>query len=287
MKLSKLYILLLAFLTSCEKEITLDIPAVEPKIVVEGHVENGRSPYVILTRSSSYFDDVDSSTIANTIVFDATVIVSDGITTDTMQPSFDFNLFPPFYYQAPNMKGVEGRTYTLKVIADGQTLTSVTTIPYPVKLDSVWFELQPPSDSLGFVYAHIAEPPGYGHAYRWFAKRLGKDADFIAPLGSSFDDKFIDGKSFDFGYNRGVKPNSSAPDDNNEERGYFKKGDTIVVKFCAIDHAAFEFFRSFETEIGNNGNPFAAPTTIKTNIEGGGLGIWSGYGAAFDTVIAR
>lgn len=277
----------LFLLSACEKEITVDLPDAEQKVVVEGHIEPGEAPFVILTRSSPYFDPVDSATLANTIIFGATVIVSDGITTDTMVPALDLTLFPPFYYKAPNMLGAPGRTYSLKVIADGKEFTAVTTLPYPIPLDSVWFEVQPPSDSLGFAYAHLTDPPGYGNAYRWFAKRLGKDDRFIAPIGSSFDDKFIDGKSFDFGYNRGSKPNSDAADDNNEEHGYFKKGDTIVIKFCAIDNESFLFYRSYETEVGNNGNPFAAPTSIKTNIKGGGLGIWGGYGTSYDTIIAQ
>ena len=35
----------------------------------------------------------------------------------------------------------------------------------------------------------------------------------------------------------------------------------------------------------SSGNPFSAPTTVTTNIEGGGLGVWGGYGATYDTLI--
>jgi hypothetical protein len=60
-----------------------------------------------------------------------------------------------------------------------------------------------------------------------------------------------------------------------------------VVKFCTIDHEAFEYLRTFETEVMNNGNPFAAPSSVKTNITGGALGAWIGYGASFDTIKAK
>lgn len=281
------FILLYFLITSCEKDITVVLPRPEAKVVIEGVVEQDKYPYVIITRSQAYFDPVDSAVIANTVIYDAVVLVSDGVITDTLKLTADFEFFPPVLYRAQNMLGQVGKTYHLTVYADGKTYTATTSILNPVALDSLWFKTQPPSDTLGFIWAHLSDPSGLGNYYRWFAKRLGKDIRFIAPLGSTFEDRFIDGKSFDFAYNRGIEFNSSAPDDNNEERGYFKKGDTVAVKFCAIDRAGFDFYRSFETEVSNNGNPFAAPTSVKTNISNGGLGYWGGYGAVYDTVIAQ
>lgn len=275
---------------SCEKEISIDdLPQPTDKIVVEGHVEPGKNPYVILTRNAPYFAPVDSATLANIVVQNALVTVNDGFTTDTLFMTFDFNYLPPIIYRAQNMVGVPGRTYILTIVAEGKTLTATTTLPQPVPLDSLWFKLYAPeeNDSLGFVWAHMSEPAGLGQAYRWFAKRIGKDLDFIPPLGSVFDDKFIDGQSFDFAYNRGSRPNSGAEDDTNNERGFFKKGDTVVIKFCSIDYEAFEFFRSFEIDLFSSGNPFASPASVKSNIfpEEDGLGIFCGYGAALDTVV--
>jgi hypothetical protein len=287
--MKKLFFLLAAaaLLSSCEKEITIELPDAEDKLVVEGHVEQGVAPYLFLTRSSGYFDPVDSTTIANTLVLNATVIVSDGVTTDTMVTAFDFNMFPPVYYKAPNMVGVTGRTYTLTVIADGKTVTASTTLPAPIAPDSVWFKLDPGSDSLGLAYGHLSDPPGRGNAYRWLAKRQTKDAAFYPSFGGSvFDDEYIEGKSLDGAFYRGMKPNSDLDEDHNEEFAKYKIGDTIIVKFCTIDYPAFQYYRTYEVEVANNGNPFAAPTTVQTNIKGG-LGVWCGYGVAYDTIIAQ
>lgn len=272
---------------SCEKDIEIKVPETEKKLVVEGHVEQGELPYVILTKTASFFQATDSLSLVNSLVLNATVVVNDGFSSDTLKLTLDPNYFPPIVYKAQTMTGVIGRTYNLSITTDGKVYTASTLIPQPIPLDSVWFMLQGTSDSLGFAWAHLSDPPGLGNAYRWFAKRLDKDETFIAPIGSAFDDKFIEGKSFDFAYNRGELPNSEAPDDNNEEQGYFKKGDTIVVKFCTTNHADFEFYRSFEVEASNNGNPFAAPTSIKTNISNDGRGVWGGYGVSYDTIIAR
>jgi hypothetical protein len=271
---------------SCEKNITVDLPEAEQKIVVEGYIEPGEKAVVMLTRSASFFAPVDSASLLSYLVLNAFVTVSDGVTTDTLLPALDTNYYVPLLYKSQTLLGQAGKTYTLTVVADGKTVTSVTTIPQPVPLDSVWFKIQEGRDTLGYAWAHLTDPDTIGNCYRWFAKRLHKDKRFLPPPGSVFEDKFINGKSFDFAYNRGTEPNSTAADDTNDERGFFKRGDTIAIKFCAIDRTHFEFWRLEIIQEQNNGNPFASPAPIPTNINGG-LGIWGGYSSTYDTIIAQ
>lgn len=137
-----------------------------------------------------------------------------------------------------------GTTYSLRNIitaGQGEQLSSIAKLPMPIPLDSTWFKVQEDLDSLGWAWAKLSDPDTSGNAYRWFAKRLNKDDFFIAPIGSVFEDRFINGRSFNFPYNRGTIQNSEAEEDNNEEADYYKKGDTIVVKFCTIDFATYEF----------------------------------------------
>ena len=302
-----IFIFIVSLMLSCEKEVTVDLPDAERKLVVEGRIELGLPPFLMLTRSAGYFDATDINSFEKNFVHNAVIKVSNG-TTEVNLEEFCSNTLPPSLlpivseitgipvenlnqvnyciYSSFNTAiwGEAGKTYHLSIDAEEKTYTSTTFIPVPVPLDSLWFEVD--NDSLGFVWAKISEPPGAINAYRWYAKRLEKDDSFIAPFGSVFDNKFVDGKTFNFGYQRDTLPNSNAPDDNNIERGYFKTGDTIVAKFCSIDKNTFEFLRVYETEVFNNGNPFASPTTIKSNIEGGALGYWGGYGPAYDTLIA-
>jgi len=283
---SILFVITLAIISSCEKDITVDLPVAEQKIVVEGYIETGQKAVVTLTKSASFFAPIDSASLLSYLVLNAFVTVSNGITTDTLVLTVDNNYYIPLVYKTQNLTGQEGSTYTLTVVADGKTVTSVTTIPHAVPLDSVWFKLQEGRDTLGYAWAHLTDPDSIGNCYRWFAKRLGKDERYLPPPGSVFEDKFINGRSFDFAYNRGTEPNSNALDDDNEERGFFKIGDTIAVKFCAIDRTHFDFWRIEEVQINSNGNPFAAPARIPSNINGG-LGIWGGYAVTYDTIIAQ
>jgi len=288
-----LAVLLSFFLVSCEKNINISLPSVQTQVVVEGHIETGQGAWVVLTRSSDYFATIDTASLLNSIVKNATVIVSDGTHTDTLPMIIDFNYlqttFIPWYYKKanPTVIGQPGGQYSLRIVTGGQVITSITTLPNPpIKLDSVWFKLNPPNDTLGFVWAHLRDPAGVQNYYRWYARRLHKDKKFLAPIGATFNDKFIDGKSFNFGYDRGAEPNSLAKDDQNAERGYFKKGDSVVVKFCSIDYDSYNFYSSYEVAAASNGNPFGSPSNVKSNIHGG-LGIWAGFSPTFDTLLNK
>lgn len=270
------------FLFSCTKEVTIDLPNPEKKIVVDGGIFPGQVPEINLTWSTGYFDPVDSASLASYLITNAVVTVQDGSIIDTLHLGFNPNKPIPIVWQG-NIPGQIGHTYVLTVTTEGKTATATTTINQPLQLDSVWFKVEPGEDSLGFAWAHMTDPPGQGNGYRWFAKRITRDADFMAPFGSTFDDRFIDGKSFDFAYTRPSPPASNAPEDNNVEAGYYKQGDTVIVRFCTIGQNEVQFFRTFEIEVSNNGNPFASPGVIRTNVENG-LGIWCGYSPSYDTI---
>lgn len=283
-------------MAACEKNIDLDLKGAESKIVVDGYIESGFVPYVILSRSQDYFAPIGPSTLNNLPLRNAIVTISDG--TDTVQllevdttingvqvGGFYIALDPQTLL--PTLIGTPGTTYTLHVrTSDGEAVRSTALLPPPVALDSTWFKVQEDFDSLGFVWAKLKDPDTLGNNYRWFAKRLNKDQFFIAPFGSTFEDRFINGQRFDFAYSRGSVQNSTAEEDLNEEAGFYKKGDTIVIKFCTVDRSTFEFWRDAENQLGSSGSPFAVPSNVKSNISGG-RGLFATYTASYDTVIAQ
>ena len=94
----------------------------------------------------------------------------------------------------------------------------------------------------------------------------------------------------DIFFNRGLDPSDAftqdklASNNNTSLFYYFKKTDTIFIKFTTIDQNTLKFFTTYEAAYQSNGNPFASPVNIISNIEGGGLGIWAGYGVTYDTI---
>ncbi len=285
------------FLTACTEDVNLTVVGGSSKIVIEGNIENDKYAEVSVTRNSSLSATLDTSKI---FVKDAKVYVSNGIVTDTLQYKLSFDAPYFFAYVGSKIKGVAGGSYNLTVVADGKTYTATTTIPTPVKLDSVWWKPQLPEDSLGFAWAHLSEPAGLGNAYRWYAKKPLKfeivnglpfpvNRRFAPPFGATFDDKFVDGKSFDLAYSRSYDPTevTFTKDEPEKERGYYKITDTIYIKFCTIDLDAAKFYNTYEQALQTNGNPFSSPTSILSNISNDGLGVWAGFGATYDTILPQ
>ncbi len=296
-------------LGACEKNITVKLPDSSAKLVVEGYIEPGLPPFITLTKSAAYFDKTDLAAFQNSFVHGANIEISEGGNSYTLNEfcSSDFSdqelmlladaVGIPFevlrsvnycVYTSfpPVITGVPGKTYGLRIVSDGKTYTSETQIPVLVPLDSVWFKVEKDqvARGLGFTWAHLTDPDTLGNAYNWQVKRLGKDPDFATPRGGSSDDRFYNGSSFDFAYDR---PFSARDRENGDSSGYFRIGDTIVVKSSTIDHGHYLFRKSYEDFLSSQGNPFASPSSIKTNIVGGALGFWGGFGVTYDTIYAK
>lgn len=277
-------------ITSCEKEITLDLPASGDKLVVEGVIEQGMYSYVILTKNSSYFDAVDSNSIFDMLVMNAVVIVSCGTETDTLSLSFDPYQLPYIKYKGSKIIGEVGKTYNLTIFYDGKKYTSSTTIPNPVPLDSVKMKyVAEPEDSIGLVWIFFKDPDSLGNYYRGYSKTLGLDSVYVHPYKSVYDDRIVNGQKIEFTITRGWDPAQGEEYFGEEDDKFpwwsYKLGDKIVVKLCSMDAEHYDFWYSIEQQMATDGNPFSSPTTARTNIKGGALGVWGGYGVYLDTII--
>ncbi len=290
---------MLILISSCEQVVDIEMPEASEKIVIEGFVENGLPPYVYVTRNSSYFAAVNQGSLQRMLVTGATVIVTDGSVIDTLKPAVDFNVFPFLYYLSTKIIGEAGKTYDLKVIAGTDTVIARTTVPKPIAIDSLVFDPNKQyADTLGYVKFYLQDPPELGNFYRTFTKTLGLDSLFMHPFASVLDDKLVNGQYIEYpvyrGFNNSLATSSGGGTPDDDEGGapgpnlsfLFGIGDTVVVKISTMDAAHYKFWYTIQQQMMSGGNPFAAPTTPYTNIKGG-LGIWGGYGASFDTIIIK
>jgi glycosyltransferase involved in cell wall biosynthesis len=253
---------------------------------VDGSIENEDFAMVVVSRSVPYFDEVSTQSLSNVFVLDAVVVVDDGQYSDTLQLVFDPQAFPPVFYRGANplLKGISGKSYNLTVIADGKTLTARTSIPTPIPLDSLYWKPDAANDALGFGWGHFKDPDTIGNIYRIFVKRQGYP--FYATIRrSTSDDRIYNGLSTEFSFFRPDSVPSFLLSDEareSEDRFYFKRGDTIYMKWATLDRISYEFVNTYEIAATSFRNPFAAPTFIRSNIQGaGGLGGWVGYGVSF------
>ena len=292
--MKKYYFIILSFLLftwGCEKEITVNLPEYKSKLVIEGSIETGTYAEVKLSKSIPYFEPIDTNAVNNILIGgdEATVIVSDNNQTDTLT-YFNHGGFKIF--KGTKIIGEAGKTYYLKVIYNGKTYTATTTIPYAVPIDSIKFYPDPRHDidTLGFLWIYAKDPDTLGNNYRILSKTLGKDFIFVHPDMSVDEDKFYNGQTMEFSIYRGrnIMQQDLYDEEGRDSLGikwyYFVMGETVVVKFCSLDRKSFMFWHTAEQQQASNGNPFASPVTPYTNINGGALGIWGGYGVYLDTV---
>src|SRR5947208_8562831 len=66
------------FFSSCEKEVNINLTNGETQLVVNGQIEIGDPPFVVLTHSIGYFSKVDLNTLQNSFIHNADVQVSNG-----------------------------------------------------------------------------------------------------------------------------------------------------------------------------------------------------------------
>lgn len=273
-----LFLIVVYFAWGCVPESDFDNIAYEPKLVIDGAIESGGFPRVVLSKSASYFMKIDSSNIRDLFMSTARVTVSNGSDSEVLTLKRDDSSFPPYVYEGTRLKGETGKTYTLTVESDGKIYTSTTTIPGPPKLDKLWFELSPGEDSVGYVYAQLTDPADETNYYRIFTERLHQDTRFIPVYLSAMGDQYFNGLQFTFTVLRGPENYTEIIDDL-----YFKKGDSVRIKLCSMDKAHFDFWRTVERELYVTGNPFSSSgNKIISNIEGEKvLGVWGGYGVSF------
>lgn len=288
MRIPLFFIMFTMIFAACEKDISVALPVQEPQLVVEGRFESGSYPVVILTHSLNYFSQIDPAALSNVFVHNATVTVSDGNRTMTLkEQSIDtggmkfFAYLPDLSQPSGNFTGKVPGTYTLRVNADNKAYESVTTIPARgMQLDSLWWTLVTVDDSVkARLWVKITYAPAFGNYGRYFTKRNSEV--FLPGQSSVIDDKLVNGTTFEIPVDAGVNKNLD-PDDREDQ--FFAPGDTVTLKFCNIDKATWDFWRTLDFAFNSNGSPFASPTKILGNIPGA-LGYWGGYTVTYKTII--
>jgi hypothetical protein len=276
----------------CEKTIDISPDPQSTKLVVDGQIEAGQPPIVLLSQSLSFFSAIDTAALYASFIKDAKVTLTDGVLTHQLR-FYDVrtsNRERLLYYSndianpTTAIIGAEGKSYQLKIEWNDNTYTGNTSIPRLVKkIDSLqWKKVpnRPVTDSFVVLMATVTDPPGLGNYIRYFTKVNRQP--YYPGYNSVFDDAIIDGKTYTVNVDRGVDKNQPLERDS---YGFFKRGDTITVKFSNIDKASFDFWRTWEFSYQSNGNPFSSPGVVIGNITNGALGSFCGYSSQFKTII--
>ncbi|MFT5858039.1 MAG: hypothetical protein ACI865_000123 [Flavobacteriaceae bacterium] len=303
---------LVVLLNSCTKEVTIDIPGYQEQLVIDGRIETDQPPFVLLSKSKEVYASTDLEAFLNGFVSGAIVTVSNGTTSIQLTEVCSDNLPPGTEALAaqmfgvpveelqnytlcaytsldPNIWGEIGKSYTLTVTYEGQTYSAETSILSPTSFVNSYWKPDGATPNLGYSWVTLADPAGTFDGYRWDVKRIKSDSlgnqidqSYRPTFNPIFDDEFFDGLTFDFWYEN---PYATGEGYTETTQWLYELGDTVVIKLSKMDESVYDYMEKKYTQLQTAGNPFATPTNIPNNIEGGALGIWAGYSPSFDTLI--
>jgi hypothetical protein len=266
---------------SCNEDSEIAYIEYQPKVVVEGWIENGTKATVLLSWSASFSHTLDTAYLLNQIIRSAKVSVSNGEQTELLTLGVDHRYLPPYIYYGNTITGETGKKYYLKIEYRGDTLKAETYIPEPVSLESCRFVKAKPDDSTGHV--HIQFRNTSTEYYQVATRVLGREAIYTPCLYGNFSsEQFEKNETVSIQIHKGPV---FYPEVQFETS--FMTDDWIEIKLKTQSRAAYDFWNSWQNEVLNAQNPvFPAYTNLKSNIEGG-IGIWSGYGVSRQRIQAK
>lgn len=283
-----------AFFSSCEKEIEVELPDYDRKIVIEGTIENGSPAMVIVSKSVPYFATLDLEKLMNDVfIRDAVVTVS----CDGQSEQLHFTLCEdsPIYmaYVGHNIIGEPNKRYDLRVEYDGKVYTSSTTIREPFRLDSVWLAFLDENDTLPTSRIQLSDNPATHDYYQFRIKVHGKklhDRLWVTSMPVAFDDATFNGQTVNYEILR-ANPSSlfmaTMSDEEKQEyyRLTYRKGDTVYLKTSMLDYDAYQYWSAMTYELVVGQNPFMSPAPVPCNITGENvIGNWCGFASTVDTL---
>lgn len=246
MKIYNFYFTLLFFFlfTSCEKVIDVDLKTAEPKLVIDASINwkkntSGNLQKIKLSTTTSYY--------SNTFpVFSGAEVV----VTNSANNVFKFiENVGTGEYVCTNFQPVIGETYTLKILANGQTYTATETLMSVPNIENniqqnnsggvtgneieiTYFYQDNPSQQNSYLYS-IQHPKVAFPQY--FVENDENTQGKLTPVFYSHKD--------------------------------LKKNDVINIKIYGISKRYYSYFKKIINASGNNSGPFdTVPSEVRGNI---------------------
>lgn len=248
-------------------------------LIVEGWIEDGEYPVVMLTKSLAVSEDETSlDDLSDYMLKWAVVTVSDGEETVVLTGKYDTSYFPPYIYTTGRMRGKSGRKYKLTVQYNEYYAEAETTIPTRPLFDSLYTLPVNGSDSLVAMTACFRDDKSQKGYYQIFVKKGTLSRQYLsAYLGCLHYDVLDE-------YNE-VPVHAPSRFDVEDYTPYFYRGDTVSVKLARLDSLSYSFWSTFEKKAALGSNMmFPYIGNLPCNVKGG-MGYWFGYGAEVKHVI--
>ncbi len=248
-------------LVSCEDVIEIDLDSIEPKLVIEGSINDLGDPFNIkLSKTGDYFEAGIYPAVSDALV---TVTDENGIETV-------FEESEPGLYSSGLLEVEENGSYTLFVRSRGEDYMAEGTIPYKVFIDSLSFDL--PSFMSEFeegyvISCYLQDPVEFRNYYRMKAYKKGETTSSVESK-VIFNDDFMNGNMMFVSW---------------ESEPFFPM-DTVVVELHTLDKSSYDYYHTLNT-LGGGLFGASNPANPTTNLSNDALGYFGAYTVSRDTIV--
>lgn len=249
-KFSVLITIIFLLLISCYRDvIDLDLEDFEPQIVIDGIISDQAGPYQVKITKTGGFNQMNNFPP----VTGAEVIINDNFGKSEMLREISAGL-----YETQMLQGVPGRTYTLRVIAEGKEYSASSTMPEPLLLD--YISLQ----NRGRGYIMICAFTDRQGIEDYCRLKIFKNGELVEKY--LYQGRFSDGEQY-------------AIDDFDITFNY---NDNVRVQLLTINKATYEYFSMLDGDEGGGDWDPELPEFVeislanpKTNLSNNALGHFS------------
>jgi hypothetical protein len=297
---------LVLLLAACETLVEIDVPPHKPRLALNYRLRNyvpdssstyyystmeRDDPYLVLSKSQHILDNSNQASG----VSGARVVLRDaaGIVVDSFrEKSFSQSNLNVTYHSTTHFMPQPGQEYRLQVSAEGfEPLDVLQKMPLPVAVSTADFEpISNPSNGdpnsrYGFLSISFADVPGQANYYYLNATALdslqqpiyngqvrAENEEFVAEnpnpvqLFNYFSDSGQDGGVLSMRSKVAVSDGYSF---NPAGPGQLIKARFLRIRLQHLSPELYRFLGSEEAYLDSDGNPFAEPVNLYSNVKGG------------------
>lgn len=251
-------------------------PDYESRLVVEASIFSGEAPEVILTMSlPPGTPALEAEVVGRQVVEQALVTISDGTKEVLLTGRYREGAVPPYVYTCDDLKGEEGKTYTLHVETPSHKAKATARIPAAVPLTDIVPDRYGNADSTWLLRARFRDPEGERNFYKFFSRIEGVDRTYCPTRLDLIDDAvLVAGTETEVI----VLPGATLFVPEGEDRSCYHSGDTVHVRFCTMTEEITHVWSVYDSEAIRILFPILSSVgNLPGNVEGA-LGYFAGYG---------
>lgn len=237
-----------------DQPIDLQLPEYESRLVIECYLEKGEPFSLLLTRSSGYFDPfglTGNQLLSGLLEGGAAINIKQGDKVYKLENNLTLDRFTgKFFNYSLDLPVPENydEPFELEITTEkGEFIRASTRLLPAVPIDSVIIDYEPEEKEMARVLTYFTDVPSQTNFYRRMLHQTSLDSLPFQDFTTS--DRVVEDVVV-FG-----------------TRYAFEQGDTILNTLFHISEEYYNFLESVQGAIQANGNPFAQPSPIISNIE--------------------